>query len=71
MATKKSTACTLKVGQIEKNPILALGVSAKDVSEYERVAKALARASNCYRIIRRYRNNNDNPPVSPGQRQNV
>jgi len=40
MATKKSTACTLKVGQIEKNPILALGVSAKDVSEYERVTKA-------------------------------
>ena len=40
MASKKNTACTLKAGQIEKSPVLALGVSAKDVSEYERIAKA-------------------------------
>ena len=40
MASKKNTACTLKVGQIEKDPILALGASEKDIEKYGRMAKA-------------------------------
>jgi len=40
MASKSNKACTLKVGQIEKDPILALGMSEKDVEKYGRVAKA-------------------------------
>ena len=40
MVSKKNTACTLKVGQIEKDPILALGTSEKDVENYGRVARA-------------------------------
>ena len=40
MASKVNRACTLKVGQIEKDPILALGVSERDVEKYGRVAKA-------------------------------
>jgi len=40
MTPKKNKACTLKVGQIERNPILALGTSEKDVRTYERVTKA-------------------------------
>ena len=40
MASKLNRPRTLKVGQIEKDPILALGASAKDVGKYGRVAKA-------------------------------
>jgi len=40
MATKVNKACTLKVGQIEKDPILALGMTEKDIEKYGRVAKA-------------------------------
>jgi ParB-like chromosome segregation protein Spo0J len=40
MASEKNTACTLNVQQIEKNPILALGVNEKDIANYSRVAKA-------------------------------
>jgi len=40
MASKVNKACTLKVGQIEKNPILAMGTSERDVKKYGRVAKA-------------------------------
>jgi DNA replication protein DnaC len=40
MASTKNNACILKVGQIERNPILALDTSEKDVQKYERVAKA-------------------------------
>jgi ParB-like chromosome segregation protein Spo0J len=40
MASKKNKACTLKIGQIEKDPILALDTSEKDVEKYGRVAKA-------------------------------
>ena len=40
MASKSNKACTLKVGQIEKDPILALGMSEKDIEKYGRVAKA-------------------------------
>ena len=40
MASKTNKACTLKVGQIEKDPILALGMSERDIEKYGRVAKA-------------------------------
>lgn len=40
MISIKNKACTLRVGQIEKDPILALDTSEKDVEKYERVAKA-------------------------------
>ena len=40
MATKNNKACALKVGQIEKNPILALSTGEKEVEKYIRVAKA-------------------------------
>lgn len=39
MASKKNTARILKVGQIEKNPILALSTNEKDVEKYARVTK--------------------------------
>ena len=59
MTSKKNKACTLSVGQIEKNPILALGTSEKDVKTYERVAKAygnvapaiVGQSGNAYRIL--------------------
>lgn len=40
MSSTKNTACTLKVGQIEKNPILALGTTEKEIKIYDRVTKA-------------------------------
>jgi len=40
MASKKSKICTLKVGEIEKNPILALSTSDKDVERHGLVTKA-------------------------------
>jgi ParB-like chromosome segregation protein Spo0J len=40
MTSIKNTARALKVGQIEKNPILALGTSEKDVEKYGRIARA-------------------------------
>jgi ParB/RepB/Spo0J family partition protein len=40
MASKTNKACTLKVGQIEKNPILSLSTSGKDIEKYARVTKA-------------------------------
>jgi hypothetical protein len=39
MTSIKNTARLLKVGQIEKNPILALGTSEKTVEKYGRIAK--------------------------------
>jgi len=40
MPSIKNKACTLPVGQIEKNPILALSTGEKDVENYKRVTKA-------------------------------
>jgi len=40
MATQKPQALTMKVNQIEKNPILALSVSAKDIAAYGRLTRA-------------------------------
>jgi ParB-like chromosome segregation protein Spo0J len=59
MALKMNKACTLKVGQIEKNPILALGVTKKHIEKYGRVAKAygnvapaiVSQSANGYRIL--------------------
>jgi len=59
MAPKKSNACTLKVGEIEKNPILSLGTSEKDVEKYGRVARAygnvapavVGKSGKAYRIL--------------------
>ena len=59
MASKKNKACTLKVGQIEKNPILALSTGEKDVEKYKRVTKAYGNVTpaivgqdgNAYRIL--------------------
>ena len=59
MTSKKNKACTLKVGEIEKNPILALGTSEKDVKAYERIAKVygnvvpaiVGQSGNAYRIL--------------------
>jgi len=59
MTLKTNTACTLKVGQIEKNPILALGISEKDIEKYARVTNAygnvspviVGQSSNAYRIL--------------------
>jgi len=39
MTSKKNKACTLKVGEIEKNPILALSTSEEEVEKYTRVTK--------------------------------
>jgi len=59
MASKMNRACTLKVGEIEKDPILALGMSEKDIEKYGRVAKAygnvapaiVGQSGNAYRIL--------------------
>jgi len=59
MAPKKNRACTLKVGQIEKNPILALTTNEKDVEKYQRVTKTFGNVvpaivgqnGNAYRIL--------------------
>ena len=59
MATKRNKACTLKVGQIEKNPILALSTSEKDVKKYEIVTKTygnvvpaiVGQSGDAYRIL--------------------
>ena len=59
MLSKKNEARTLKVGQIEKNPILALSTNEKDVERYGRVAKVygnvapavVGRDGNAYRIL--------------------
>lgn len=59
MTSKKNKACTLKVGQIEKNPILALGTNGKDIEKYERVIKVygnvapaiVGQSGNAYRIL--------------------
>ena len=40
MSKVKNKACALKVGQIEKNPILSLSVGERDIEKYARVAKA-------------------------------
>jgi len=42
MASKKNKVCTLRVGEIEKNPILALSTSEKDVEKFERSPKFTA-----------------------------
>jgi ParB-like chromosome segregation protein Spo0J len=59
MASTKTQARTLKVGQIEKNPILALSTNEKDVEKFARVAKAYGNVSpaivgqsgNAYRVL--------------------
>jgi len=59
MTPKKNTARTLRVGQIEKNPILALGAREKDVEKYARVARAygnvapviVAQSGSAYRML--------------------
>ena len=59
MASVKNKACTLRVGQIEKNPILALGTSEKDIEKYGRVTKAygnvapaiVGQSEKAYRIL--------------------
>jgi ParB/RepB/Spo0J family partition protein len=59
MAIKKNKACTLKVGQIEKNPILALSTGEEDVKRYERVTKTygnvvpaiVGQSGSTYRIL--------------------
>ena len=39
MPTRKNKACALKVGQIKKNPILALSTGEKEVEKYVRITK--------------------------------
>jgi len=59
MTTKKNKACTLKVGQIEKNPILALSTGEKDVKKYEMITKTygnvvpaiVGQNGNAYRVL--------------------
>jgi len=59
MAKIMNKALTLEVGQIEKNPILALGTSSKDIKKYERVAQAygnvapaiVGQSGNTYRVL--------------------
>lgn len=59
MAIKKNKACTLKVGQIEKNSILALSTGEEDVKRYERVTKSygnvvpaiVGQSGSTYRIL--------------------
>ena len=59
MASKKNKVCTLRVGEIEKNPILALSTSEKDVEKYERVTKTygnvtlaiVGQSGNAYRVL--------------------
>jgi len=38
----RNKICTLKVGEIEKNPILALSTSEKDVERHGRVTQTFA-----------------------------
>jgi ParB-like chromosome segregation protein Spo0J len=59
MAPIKNAARTLKVGQIEKNPILALSTNEKAVEKYARVAKTygnvtpaiVGQAGSAYRVL--------------------
>jgi len=59
MTSIKNKACTLKVGQIEKNPILALSTNGRDVEKYERVTKTygnvtpaiVGQSGNAYRVL--------------------
>jgi ParB-like chromosome segregation protein Spo0J len=59
MTSKKNKVCTLKVAEIEKNPILALTTSEKDVEKHGRVAKAygnvtpaiVGQSGSVYRIL--------------------
>ena len=59
MASKKNKVCTLRVGEIEKNPILALSTSEKDVEKFERVTKVygnvtpavVGQSGNAYRVL--------------------
>jgi len=59
MASIRNKACVLKVGQLEKNPILALSTGEKDVKKYERVTKAygnvmpaiVGQNGNAYRVL--------------------
>jgi len=59
MASKKNKVCTLRVGEIEKNPILALSTSEKDVKKFERVTKVygnvtpaiVGQRGNAYRVL--------------------
>ena len=59
MTSKKNKACTLKVGQIEKNPILALSTGEKEVEKYARVTKTYGNITpavvghngNAYRVL--------------------
>ncbi|MCL2474323.1 MAG: ParB/RepB/Spo0J family partition protein [Alphaproteobacteria bacterium] len=59
MAKITNKALTLKIGQIEKNPILALSTSSKDIEKYERVAQAygnvapaiVGQSGNTYRVL--------------------
>ena len=59
MASKKNKVLTLKVGEIEKNPILALSTGEKEVGKYKRVTKTYGNVTpaivgingNAYRIL--------------------
>jgi len=59
MASIRNKACVLKVGQLEKNPILALSTGEKDVKKYERVTKTygnvtpaiVGQSGNAYRVL--------------------
>ena len=59
MASKKNKICTLRVGEIEKSPILALSTSEKDVEKYGRVTKTygnvtpavVGQSGNAYRVL--------------------
>jgi hypothetical protein len=59
MVSKKNKVCTLRVGEIEKNPILALSTSDKDVERHGRVTKTygnvtpaiVGQSGNAYRIL--------------------
>ena len=59
MTLQNPKACTLKVGQLEKNPILALSTNAKEVAKYELVTKSygsvtpaiVGKIGNAYQIL--------------------
>ena len=59
MTLKNNKALTLKVGEIEKNPILALSTGEKDVEQYKRIIKnygnvapaIVGESGNAYQII--------------------
>jgi ParB-like chromosome segregation protein Spo0J len=59
MTSKKNAARTIKVGQIEKNPILALSTNEKAVEKYARVTKTygnvtpaiVGQVGNAYRVL--------------------